>query len=80
MYIEGHIQLNGKQYLVEVIDGERFIDGKTVEEFFQSLDADETNDLAIIGIKALKDEREGRNQQNNDYQTLANKLHSRRVN
>lgn len=59
MKYEAKLKLWGKEYDVAVINGERFIDGKTVEEFMKTLTPDELTKSAIIGIEALRDERKG---------------------
>ena len=62
MEYKGEIEIAGKKYLCEVKDGVRYIDGKTVDEFFESLpitDLCEYLMLAKTGTMALDAERRG---------------------
>jgi len=52
----GAVDINGKKYNVEVRNGERFIDGKTVEEFMKTLDENTVQRAARVGRMAIKDE------------------------
>jgi hypothetical protein len=62
------IKIDGKTYPCEVIDGERFIDGKTADEFMRSLPPETLMRLAQVGKTALKDERDGKQKEFNNYQ------------
>lgn len=77
---KANIEIGGKTYPCEVKDGVRLIDGKTIEEFFNTLTRDEVHDLAVIGRRALYLEALGRVTSRNELQRHANALHSRRVN
>lgn len=56
---KGEIWIDGKKYSCEVINGERFIDGKTVNEFMRALPVETLVRLAKVGKKALQDEKQG---------------------
>jgi len=45
----GVIKINGKSYSVEVINGEQFIEGKTVDEFLKTLPSTDLIDLMKLG-------------------------------
>ncbi len=75
---KGKVRISGKEYDCEVIDGERFINGQTVEVFLASLDVETKKDMASVGRKALADEQ--KNGHLGGLQGLADALHSRRVN
>lgn len=78
---KGTVRIGGKSYPVEVVNGERFIDGKTVDEFMKSLSVDEVMDMAQIGHAALKDEKAGTvGEQPRKYQSMSDALHGSRVN
>jgi CxxC motif-containing protein len=53
------IRISGKEYSVAVIGGQRYIDGKTVEEFMKELDPLTIFELAQIGKMAITDEIKG---------------------
>jgi len=53
---KGECNVYGKNYPVEVRNGERFIDGKTVSEFCETLDLDTRLRAARVGLMALRDE------------------------
>lgn len=77
-YLKGNITLNGKKYSVEVINGKRLIDGKTVEEFVKSLDTITVAELANVGFQALKDENNGT--KTNSYQKMMDRFHQEKNN
>ena len=77
---KGTVFIGGKNYPCEVINGERFIDGKTVEQFFATLGPNEVSDLAEIGRRALANEAEGIVTTKNELTRHAKALHSKRVN
>lgn len=54
MIKEGYFTLSGKQYFFYVVNGKRFIDGKTVDEFIDSLDTQSLCDVARLGFEHLK--------------------------
>ena len=72
------ITINGKKYQTEVISGKRYIDGKTVDEFLESLDGFSIADLALIGKQALVDEKRGTKPRK--YQKIAKDEHLKRNN
>lgn len=51
---KGKITLGNKEYECEVIDGVRYIDGKTVDEFYNELPIEEVIKLVRVGFEALK--------------------------
>lgn len=59
MKYEGQIQIGKKFYKVAVIDGERFINGKTVEEFVRGLSHEDKIASMKLGIVALNDMQNG---------------------
>lgn len=56
---EGQIQIGKKVYKVAVIDGQRFIDGKTPEEFLETLSDEDRMALVKLGMIALNDTQNG---------------------
>lgn len=56
---KGQIRVAGRTYECEVIDGVRYIDGKTVEEFYQSLDPITRMKFALLGATAIDSEKQG---------------------
>jgi hypothetical protein len=75
--MKGIVRINGRQYKCEVINGERFIDGKAVADFLADQDEQTMSDMAIVGKQALADEKSN---QLGGLQNLADALHSRKVN
>lgn len=65
---KGKIVFEGKSYECEVINGERFIEGKTVHEFFKTLSPSQQIKFARIGKMALEDEARGIKPPKNKYQ------------
>jgi hypothetical protein len=63
------IILNDKEYDVEVKNGVRFIDGKTVDEFMKGLDTITLLEFAEVGKIALADEKNGTTR---SYQNMMN--------
>lgn len=51
------VSIAGKEYVCEVIDGVRYIDGVTVSEFYSRLSPMEIAELARVGAAALDAER-----------------------
>lgn len=64
----GRVRILGKIYACTVINGERFIDGKTVEKFMQTLPLETVAQFAVLGCIALSDEKQGRKRKNGAYQ------------
>ena len=56
---KGKITLGNKEYECEVIDGVRYIEGKTVEKFVAELPDEEFNALFVVRVKALKAKKNG---------------------
>lgn len=56
---KGQIRVAGRTYECEVINGVRYIDGKTVEEFYQSLDPITRMKFALLGAAAIDCEKQG---------------------
>lgn len=56
---KGQIRVVGRTYECEVINGVRYIDGKTVEEFYQSLDPITRMKFALLGATAIDCEKQG---------------------
>lgn len=63
---KGEVWIDGVKYSCEVKNGERFIDGKTIDEFYKSLPIDTICRLAKIGLTAYKDKLTGNT--DTDYQ------------
>lgn len=70
---KGEIKLSGKIYKVAVINGQRYIDDKPMEEFMKTLDPITINELAIVGEQAIIDEKKGT--KNNSYQKMMDRFH-----
>lgn len=68
----GKVNIDSKTYDVEVRDGERYIDGVTVEEFMKRLTPDQMVRAARVGVMALKDERDGVKSPKGKYQYYMN--------
>ena len=56
---KGQITLCGITYNVEVINGVRYINGKTVPDFVDTLSIEQVREFAKIGARALDAERNG---------------------
>lgn len=56
---KGKIQIGSKIYDVEVKNDVRYIDGKTIDAFIETLSEDEMKQMALVGVMALKDEMKG---------------------
>lgn len=56
---KGKLTLRNKEYECEVIDGVRYIDGKTVDEFYNELPIEEVIKLVRVGFETLKAEKNG---------------------
>lgn len=56
---KGKVTIAGVEYSCEVIDGVRYIDGKTVGEFLKTLSREAVFNLAAVGSVAVKAERDG---------------------
>ena len=54
---KGKLTLGNKEYECEVIDGVRYIDGKTVDEFYNELPIEEVIKLVRVGFETLKAEK-----------------------
>lgn len=77
---KGTVRIEGKTYSCEVINGERFIDGKPIDEFMETLHPQTVEDMAVIGKHALIQERENLPFIEGQLQDMADSLHKRRVN
>lgn len=75
---KGTLAVDGKTYKVEVIDGIRYIDGKTVDMFLLTLPFDALIDMAVVGVQATKDKISSTKEQS--YQDIANKESGKRNN
>lgn len=58
MLKDGYFTLNGKKYFCYTVNGRQFVEGKTVDEFLDTLDPISLCDLAKIGIAIFKGECE----------------------
>lgn len=65
---KGEITIAGETHEVEVRDGIRLIDGKSVDEFLSKLTQDDVRKLAEVGKQALIDEKLGSIRRPNQYQ------------
>jgi hypothetical protein len=70
---KGTIRINGKKYKVEVVNGQRYIDGMTVEAFVDQLDKITQIELAEVGQQAIIDEKKGT--KNGGYQKMMDRNH-----
>lgn len=50
--MKGKISIGGKTYECEVIDGIRYVDGKTIDEFMDTISIEDVMNLAIVGSSA----------------------------
>ena len=75
---KGKIKLNGKEYQVKIIAGQRYIDGKPVDEFMKTLDLFTIWDLSQVGQQALVDEKKGT--KNRSYQKMMDIFHLKKSN
>ena len=73
MSYTGTIKVNGNTYNVEVRNGQRYIDGMTVEEFTATLDSITVAELAAVGQRAIVDEKKGT--KNGGYQKMMDRFH-----
>ncbi len=69
---KGSFVLDGKIYKCEVINGIRYVEGKTVRQFFETLTDEQKRRFAVVGKLALKDERLGVKPPKNKYQYYLN--------
>lgn len=53
----GAVRIGGKEYPCKVVDGVRYINGLTVNDFFNTLDIDTIINLAKIGEAAIEFEK-----------------------
>ena len=74
----GTIKLNGKIYRVDVENGIRYIDGKTLDQFVETLDAVSLVDCAKVGIQVVRDILEDNHEKT--YQQVSNELYQERNN
>lgn len=56
---EGQVKIGDKIYKVAVIDGVRYMDGKTCEEFLRTCSPEEKINFAKLGMVAINDEKNG---------------------
>lgn len=63
------IVISGKKHTVEMINGERFVDGKPIDEFVDSLSPLELVEMCKVGMQAIRDEIKGT--QPRSYQKMA---------
>lgn len=49
----GFVSIHGKEYPVSVIDGIPYIDGKTVDEFMDTIPRDMLADFAKLGLREM---------------------------
>lgn len=66
------ITISGKTYNVEIKNGIRFIDGKNIDDFINSLPLESVIEMAKVGHATLKGE--------NNPQKMANELHQMKHN
>lgn len=71
---KGQIKIGNNSYHVEVINGIRYIEGKTIDEFFLTLPIEEVNKLYHIGKQAIEDEKDGLQDTDCGYQQMLNNL------
>lgn len=71
---KGKVRIAGKEHAVEVRKGVHYIDGVTVEEFTRRLPKQLLEDLALVGVQALRDERGGKKK--SKYQNLLDRIDS----
>lgn len=64
--------LDGKTYECEVIDGVRYVEGKMVDEFFETLADDQKLRFARVGKMALDGEKRGIKPPKKKYQYYIN--------
>jgi len=76
--MKSEIRLNGKIYKIEIINDQRFIDGKTINEFMKGCDPITLIELAEIGKKSIEDKKNGIIK--TSYQKMADEFHQRKNN
>lgn len=70
--MKGSFELDGTTYQCEVKDGARYVEGKTVDEFYETLTFDQKLRFSRVGREALKDERLGVKPLNGKYEAMVN--------
>lgn len=78
MSYKGEIKINGKAYKVEVVNGNRYVEGIPAEEWIKKLDATTRAELAVVGQQAIVDEKKGT--KNNSYQRMMDRFHIKKSN
>lgn len=71
---EGQIKICDKSYHAAVIDGIMYIEGKTIDEFFNTLTIEEIRKLYHIGKQAIEDEKDGLQDVDCGYQQMLNNM------
>lgn len=71
---EGEIEIAGEKYSVEVVNGERFIDGMAIDVFMATQSPKVVAALATVGAVALKDETDGIKPPYKKYQYITSEL------
>jgi len=69
----GVFTLAGKKYTCQVVNGVRFVEGKPIEEFLESLPISEKLELVQVGLNVTKDK-------NTSPQKVLNEIHQSKNN
>jgi hypothetical protein len=69
----GVFTLAGKKYTCQVVNGVRFVEGKPIEEFLDSLPISEKLELIQVGLKVVKND-------NTSPQKVLNEIHQSKNN
>jgi hypothetical protein len=69
---KGRFYFDGKYYNCEVIDGIRYIEGKTVDEFMGTVTDEQNARIARVGKMAIEDEIKAINPPKGKYEYYAN--------
>lgn len=74
---KGTVIINGKEVDVAVINGVRYIDGKTVEDYMKTMDESTLLDYMQVGMAVAQDA--GKDKQRSP-QAMMNELHQKKFN
>lgn len=71
---EGVVELGGKKFTVSVVDGVRYIEGQTIDEFMESCSTETLHALSKLGAIAMQDSISGKKVPAKKYQYLASEF------
>lgn len=76
----GTFKFNGVEYKCSVVDGVRYINGLSVNDWIDELSPRDLQDFAVVGQRVMQDMKNGVNTPHGALQEMLNERHSSRNN